>query len=286
MGGMILVAGATGNTGRALVRALAKKGVGVRAAARGRARLLGLGASEVVEVDYSNPPSLARAFRGVEKIYLAVPLIVDLVALTEQVVNAAVKAGVRHMVKLSGLGADRPEELRIGRWHRDAERLVEDSGLAWTHLRPNSFMQNFTNNHLGSMRTQGLFHDPVGGGRVSYIDVEDIAATAAVVLTEPGHERRTYALTGPEAVSSHQVAALLGRVVGREIRCVEVSVDAARDAMFGFGVSLPVVNAVSELYLLMRTGDLAAVTSTVSEVTGRTARSFAQFAADQRLLFR
>jgi uncharacterized protein YbjT (DUF2867 family) len=147
-------------------------------------------------------------------------------------------------------------------------------------------MQNFTNNHLGSMRTRGLFHDPVGGGRVSYIDVEDIAATAAVVLSEPGHENRIYALTGPEAVSSHQVAALLGRAAGRDIRCIEVSVDAARDAMFGFGVPLPVVNAVAELYLSMRSGHLAQVTSTVPDVTGQVARSFAQFAADQQSLFR
>jgi uncharacterized protein YbjT (DUF2867 family) len=258
----------------------------VRAAARRRTRLLGLGATEVAEVDYNDPSSLARALRGVEKVYLAVPLVDDLAVVTEQVVTAAVKAGIRHFVKLSGIGADRPQDLLLGCWHRQAERVVESSGLAWTHLRPNSFMQNFTNNHLGSMRTRGLFHDPVGGGRVSYIDVEDIAATAAVVLSEPGHENRIYALTGPEAVSSHQVAALLGRAAGRDIRCIEVSVDAARDAMFGFGVPLPVVNAVAELYLSMRSGHLAQVTSTVPDVTGQVARSFAQFAADQQSLFR
>jgi uncharacterized protein YbjT (DUF2867 family) len=286
MGGTILVAGATGNTGRALVRVLAKRGMAVRAAARRRTRLLGLGATEVAEVDYNDPSSLARALRGVEKVYLAVPLVDDLAVVTEQVVTAAVKAGIRHFVKLSGIGADRPQDLLLGCWHRQAERVVESSGLAWTHLRPNSFMQNFTNNHLGSMRTRGLFHDPVGGGRVSYIDVEDIAATAAVVLSEPGHENRIYALTGPEAVSSHQVAALLGRAAGRDIRCIEVSVDAARDAMFGFGVPLPVVNAVAELYLSMRSGHLAQVTSTVPDVTGQVARSFAQFAADQQSLFR
>ena len=286
MGGRILVAGATGNTGRVLVRVLAKKGVAVRAAARERSHLLGLGATEVVEVDYGDPQSLARALRGVDRVYLAIPLAVDLVAVTEQVAAAAVKSGVRHIVKLSVMGADRPEELGLGRWHRDAEQVIENSGLVWTHLRPNSFMQNFINDHLGSMKSLGLFHDPVGAGRVSYIDVEDIAATAAMVLTEPGHEKRIYALTGPEAVSSHQVAAAFGRAAGREIRCVEVSVDAARDALFGFGVPVPVVNAVAELYVAMRSGHMATVTSTVPEVIGRSARTLAQFTADQKPVFR
>ena len=286
MRGTILVAGATGNTGRALVRLLRKMGLPVRATARARAGSRGLDGAEVVEVDYSDRASLARAMRGVDRVYLATPLVSDMVALTEQVVAAAVKAGVRHFVKLSGLGVQEPEGLQLGRWHRQAERVVECSGMAWTHLRPNSFMQNFTNNHLGSMRALGLFHDPVGGGRVSYIDVADIAAVAAVALTEPGHDHRVHILTGPEAVSSHEVASLFSRAAGQEIRCVEVSVEAARDAMFGFGLPVAVVDAVAEMYRHMRDGGMAAVMPTVEEITRRPARTFAQFAGEQAALLR
>lgn len=286
MAGTILVAGATGNTGRALVRLLAAAGVPVRAAARRRAGLQGLEAAEIVEIEYDKPASLSRALRGVDRVYLAAPLVTEMVALTERVVVAAVKAGVRHFVKLSGVGGEDSESLQLGRWHREAERLVESSGMVWTHLRPNSFMQNFTNQHLGSMRALGLFHDPVGEGRVSYIDVEDVAAVAAAVLTEPGHDNRTHILTGPEAVSSHDVASLLSRASGREIRCVEVSVEAARDAMFGFGLPVAVVDAVTELYRRMRDGGMAEVVSTVEDITRRPPRGFAQFAEAQAGLLR
>jgi uncharacterized protein YbjT (DUF2867 family) len=184
------------------------------------------------------------------------------------------------------LGVDGAEGLQIARWHRAAEQVVEASGMAWTHLRPNAFMQNFTNHHLGSMRSLGLFHDPVGSGTVSYIDIEDIAAVAAAVLTGSGWENRVLALTGPQAVSSHQAAALFSEVAGRVIRCVEVTVEAARDAMFGFGLPDMVVDAVTELYQAMRDGRFGEVTATVEDIIRRPARSFAQFAAEQGALFR
>ncbi|MEI8396978.1 MAG: SDR family oxidoreductase [Rhodospirillaceae bacterium] len=286
MSGVILVVGATGNTGRALVRKLVKKGVAVRAVARGRVGLRSLQVTDFVEIDYSNPSSLDRAFREVEKVYLALPLVAEMVTLTEMVVGAAKKAGVRHLVKLSGLAAGQPGRLQLGRWHRDAERVVEASGMAWTHLRPNSFMQNFINHSLGSMKGRGLFHCPVGNGRVSYINVEDIAATAATVLTGTGHEGAVYTLTGPQAISSYDVAETFSKHVGRTIRCVEISVDAARDAMFGFGLPVPVVDAVAELFRSMRDGELDMVTSGVEQLTGFSAQSFAQFAEEHVRLFR
>ena len=286
MGGTVLVAGATGNTGRALVRELKKAGVAVRAGGRRRNRLLSLEVSDIVELDYANQQSLVRAFRGVEKVYLATPLVSDMEALTERVVDAAVKAGIRYFVKLSGLGAAQPEGLKLGRWHRAAERVVESSGMAWTHLRPNAFMQNFINDHLGSMRSFGLFHDPVGEGRVSYIDADDIAAAAARVLTEPGHENRAYTLTGPEALTSHEVAGLFSKAVGRDIRCIEVSVDATRDAMFGFGLPVEVVEAITEWYRHMRDGNLAEVSPAVRDITSRAPRSFSEFVTGRGELFR
>ena len=276
MTGTILVAGATGNTGRALVRRLAQAGMAVRAAALGRDRLLALGVPDVVEIDYASPITLHRAMGGIDSVYMAAPLGPELVAMTERMVAAAVKAGVRRFVKLSGPAAAEP--LEIMRWHRDAERVIEDSGLIWTHLRPNLFMQNFISEHLGSMRERGHFYDPVGSARVSYIDVEDVAAVAAAVLTGGGHANQTYSLTGPAAVSSHEAAELLSRAAGRTIRCIEVSVDAARDALFGFGVAVPVVDALTELYQCIRTGRLAGVTSSVRQVTGALPRSFSQFA--------
>ena len=285
MEGTILVAGATGNTGRALVRELKKTGVKVRAAARHRNRLLSLDASEIVEIDYTDPPSLARAFQGVTKAYMASPMSPDMEQVTEQVVGAALRAGTRHFVKLSGLGASYPDDLQLGRWHRAAERVVEDSGMAWTHLRPNSFMQNFINEHLGSMRSRGLFYHPVGTGRVSYIDAGDIAAVAARALTEPGHENRIYPLTGPEALDTHEVAGLFSKLAGREIRCVEVSIEASRDAMFGFGLPVTVVDAIAEWYRHMRENKLAEVSPAIQKITERPPHRFCDFVTERGELF-
>lgn len=286
MAGTILVAGATGNTGRALVKRLAATGHPVRAATRNHRSLRECQAVEVVDVDYANPASLARALRAVDRVYLATPLATDMVVTTEQLVTAAVKAGVRHFVKLSGVGTQVPDAFQLARWHRAAEAVIEESGLTWTHLRPNAFMQNFTNHHLDSIRSQGLFHDPVGAGRVSYVDVDDIAAVAATVLTSPGHESKIYALTGPEAVSSYEAASHLSQASGRDIRCVEVSVEAARDALFGFGLPSVLVDAVSELYRFMRQDALSAVVSTIESVLGRPPTSFSRFAEQQRALLR
>ncbi len=282
---MVLVAGATGNTGRGVARDLMKAGVRVRAAARDRVKLLNLEVSEIAEIDFANPQSLARALRGIEAVYLALPVSPEMALLTEQLVAASVRAGAKRFVRLSGQGADLAQRLELGRWHRAAERVVEGSGLAWTHLRPSAFMQNFINHHLASMRVLGLFHDPVGECRVSYIDAKDISAVAARVLIEPGHENRTYTLTGPEALSSHEVAARFSAVSGREIRCVEVSVEAARDAMFGFGLPVAVVDAVAEWYRFMRDGKLAKLTTTVQEILGRAPHSFSEYASEQSRMF-
>ncbi|MEI6986053.1 MAG: SDR family oxidoreductase [Rhodospirillaceae bacterium] len=285
MSGAILIAGATGNTGRALIRELNKTGEAIRAAALERADLRSLAGCQTVEIDYSNSQSLARALRGVDRVYMAAPLVTDMVTLTKLLVEASVKAGVRHFVKLSCLGASYIDDLKLGRWHRMAEQVVESSGMGWTHIRPHAFMQNFINTHLSSMKTKGLFHDPVGTGRVSYIDVEDIAAVAAAVLTKEGHEQKVYDLTGSEALSSHEAASHLSRAAGRPIRCIEVSVESARDAMFGFGMPMPVVDAIAEMFTFMKAGRMAAITPTVENILQRPPRSFAQFADEQIPLF-
>ena len=285
MGGTVLVAGATGSVGRALVRILSRAGVVVRAAARRRASLNDLEAAQTVEFDYTNPPTMARMFRGVDRVFMAAPLGTDMAGVTDAMVAAAQRAGVRRFVRLSCQGAVFPEALILGRWHRAAEQVVEQSGMSWTHLRPNSLMQNFTTHHLRSMKVLGLYHDPVGSSPVSHVDADDVAAVAAAVLIEPGHEGQSYSLTGPSAVSSHEVAALFSRVAGREIRCVEVSIESTRDAMFGFGLPVPVVDAIAELYRWTRDGRFAEVTTVVERLLHRPARDFTSFAKEQRVLF-
>jgi uncharacterized protein YbjT (DUF2867 family) len=116
---------------------------------------------------------------------------------------------VTHIVKLSGLA---PETLLIGRWHRAIERRIEASGMAWTHLRPNAFMQNYITLYGNTIRGQSCFYTSDNGGRLALVDARDIAAVAVTALTTPGHEGAVIRLTGPAALSNDEVAAILSKV--------------------------------------------------------------------------
>jgi uncharacterized protein YbjT (DUF2867 family) len=171
--------------------------------------------------------------RGIEKVYL-VSQGSDIEKLGGHVVDAAKRAGVRHVVKLSVLGADAPRFIFSG-WHAASERRLMDSGLPWTMLRSGNFMTN----SLGwaeTIKSQGAFYQPTGEGGWAAIDPADVGAVAVAALTTTGHERRAYALTGPEALSASDHAATLSRVLGRPLRSVDVPPAAARESMLGMGI--------------------------------------------------
>src|SRR5262249_5390584 len=147
MSNTILVTGATGTIGARVLKELAgKPDVVVRAAVRSKEKSGSLGsAATPVDFDYSKPETIAAAVKGVDHIFLVTPTVPDQVALAKQLIDAAKAAGVRHIVKLSALGADAEPGIQLGRWHREVERYLEGSGVTYTFLRPNNFMENFIN---------------------------------------------------------------------------------------------------------------------------------------------
>jgi uncharacterized protein YbjT (DUF2867 family) len=288
MGTSILVTGATGTVGSFLVRKLGAAGVPARALVRGREKAeavekLGL---EAAIGDLSRPETLGPALAGVEKVFLLSAPEERQAELQNNLVRAAREAGVRHVVKLSAIGVGGElDAIALGRVHRETEQEIERSGLAYTHLRPNGFMQN-SFMFAGTIKSQGAFYAPYGDAKVSYVDARDVAAVAFHALTGDGHEGKAYELTGPQALSYRDQAVELSAALGREVRYVEVPPEAARAAMVGMGMREWIADALMELFNFYKDGRADHVSDAVREVTGRDPITFAQFAKDFAPAFR
>lgn len=201
-GHMILVTGATGTTGREVVHELCKRSRRVRAIVRdpGKASSIQPNDAQRVVADLMRPEILDSALDGVHCVFLLAANTPHQVRMETNLVSAAQRAGVHRVVKLSVLGASRNSRSVIARWHREAEELVERSGMSFTQLRANFFMQNMLG-FAPSIRKQGSFFLPVRNAKAGAVDVRDLAAVAAVALVENGHEGRTYTITGLESIS-------------------------------------------------------------------------------------
>ena len=280
-----MVTGATGTIGRDLIKILSENGVPVRAGVRDQAKARKqFGANiALATFDFEDAASFPDSLKDVEKVFLLPPPIPNQVAVTNAFIDATKRAGVRHIVKLSVIGADTEPPFAFGKWHAASDQHVRESGLAFTFLRPNSFMQNFINYFPPR---DGAIYLPWGNGRASFVDVRDIAALAAEALTSEGHDGKTYTLTGPAALGIAEVTSILSEVTGREINYVDVPESAARDGMLQAGLPQWQVDALMELHAGNKQNRWDTVTSDIEKVTGKSATAFARFAHDHADRFR
>lgn len=282
----ILVTGAGGTVGSALVHELGTRGVRVRAGVHTPADHGSLAGDtvEVVPLELTDPDSAAAAVADVDRVFLLTPGDPETAALSRPLVEAAADEGVDHVVKLSGLGAGDENPIALSRWHRAAEVLIEDAGLTYTHLRPTAFMQNFLGD-AASIRAEGTFYTQIGDAAVGYVDARDVAAVAAAVLTEDGHADAAYDLTGPEALTAEGIAATFADELGRDVEAVAVDAAGVRAGMLEAGMDPVVVDAMVELGDLYAAGHGAAVSPAVEAVTGAPGHSFDRFVRDYRGVF-
>jgi uncharacterized protein YbjT (DUF2867 family) len=281
----ILITGATGTVGSEVVKQLSAKGenIIVKAAARSATdnTFENLNRVQVVELDYDKPDSLAVALKGVDKLFLLTPFQSNMVDLTSNLVSEAKKAEVKYIAKQSVMGADAEPGITPGRLHRQAEKIIEESGIPFTFLRPNFFMQNFVNYYSNLIRSQGAFYIPAGDAKVSFVDVRDIAAVAVKSLINDNQQKgRAYNITGGEALSYGQAAEILSKAVGKKINYVNVTDQDARNGMKDMSMDEWTIKSMIELFEITRAGYVSEISPIVEQVTGNKPITFSQFAND------
>ena len=280
---MILVLGATGTTGGEVARQLIAAGERPRLLVRSTAKARSFeGKADLVAGDIGDVASLRTAMRGVDRLYM-VATGTDLLKLESGVVEAAVAEGVKHVVKLSVIGADAPQ-FSFARWHRASEEKLMKSGLGWTMVRPTNFMSNA----LGwapSIKAQGAVYQPTGTGGWAAIDPVDIGAVAVEALLKKGHEGKAYSITGPQSMDGAGYTAVLARVLGKPLQFVDVPPDAAKQGMLTAGMPPAYVDALIELLAAIKAGKLDVATGTAQELLGRKPTTFESWAQRNEQLF-
>ncbi|WP_410659355.1 NAD(P)H-binding protein [Amycolatopsis sp. lyj-112] len=284
---MILITGATGTIGSHLLRQLTSRGEAVRAMTRNPGAVRAEPGVELVRADFDDPASLAAAVADVRALFLLTAPTSPAPRHDLAMLETARSAGVTTVVKLSAIGTGETigGDRTVGAWHLRAEQAVRSSGMAWTVLRPSSFASNV----LG-------FAHPINAGQPvpnmtgtatqGVIDPRDVAAVAAEALTTPGHDGRTYTLTGPDLLSVPDQAAIMESVLDRPVTTVDLPFDAAREQMLHHGMGPAAADAALTGMAWARAGHNAVLTQDVPRILGRSATAFTTWVQDHRDAFR
>lgn len=283
----ILITGATGNIGTQLTKLLAALKVPFRAMVRKTEDAKSFADLEGVEVvvgDFNDEKTIAEALRGIERAFLLTNSSEQAETQQTNFVETAKRGGIKHIVKQSQWAADINSPVRFLRYHAAVEDKIKDSGIAYTFLRPNLFMQGL----LGfkeSIVNQDKFFAAIGDAKISVVDVRDIAAVAATALTEDGHENKIYNLTGPEALSHKEMAEKLSAALNRQIQFVDVSPEAMCEALNSAGFPDWQADGLIEDYAHYSRGEAAEIASGIQDATGKPPHTFEDFACDYASAF-
>ena len=277
----ILVTGATGTVGSSLIPLLRGRGVDVRALVRDpdRAQRISAAGAQVVHGDFRDPASLRAAFDGVDAVFLAYGNVPEQVEYECAVIDETERSGARRIVKLSARGVAEDSPVAYWHWHAMIERHLRASSTPATVLQPGFLMTNLLA-AAESVRQQGMLFAPAADARIAMIHPGDVAAVAAVALTESGYDGRTFVLTGPEAMTYQRVADDLSAELGRQIGYVDIPPEAATAALIGAGVPAFAAEQVVRVFDALRQGVQSTTTSSVRTLTGRDPHPFAGFARD------
>jgi uncharacterized protein YbjT (DUF2867 family) len=286
----VLVAAGSGVAGSAVIREFVRHKRPVRALVKSRASARAFAAFpsvEIAEGDLSRPETLREALSGMERVLLVSSANEQMVKTQTAFIDAAKSAGVPHIVKFSGLSAaDVGSPFIFGTMHAEIERYLEQSGLLWTHLRPSQFMTEYLR-EVPTILAHGTLFLPYEDAKIATIDVADIAKAAFVLLTTPGHEGKTYAISGAEALRVAEVADHISQATGMTVQYVNVSREARRQALLAAGVPSFFVDALDAQAGERLKGMEAAVhPETYTDLVGTPPTTFAEFARRNAGAFR
>lgn len=276
---LTLITCAAGTVGRKVVNILEVKGQRVRAGVHRieRAPKIRAQSTDVVALDFADPNSIEAAVAGVEQVCLITPHTYRQLEWASLLIDKAKKAGVKRIVRLSGLAAAMGPEVRVGRWMKMVENYLADSGLEWTIIRPGPFMQNFLSLYP---RQGGNYWPPIGDGKICHIDVGDVADILAKVLTEEGHSRKTYTITGNQALSMTEATDLLAQAGRTNVTYDPIPEQRARELLGKAGKPEWLIDVLMQLFAAFESGAASLSVDTVENMLGRAPVSFEQFAAE------
>jgi uncharacterized protein YbjT (DUF2867 family) len=277
MVGTILVTGATGTIGREAVKSLMQANANVRAGilSEKEAEKVNLSGAQTAIFDFENHESVNAALNGVEKVLLITPFTDKMVDYTRTLVDAARNAGVKHILKISMMNADSKSSSDVLKMHAEAEELVANSGIPFTIIRPNWFMQDFLN-YATSIKNQGTYRAPINlKGSISFVDVRDVANVCALALMSNGGG--TYTLTGPQTFTYRQVEDNFAYVLTKRIIFKEMKDEEFVSTMKGYGLSDWQINALLGLYDEAEKETFAEIIPTTAEILGRKPETFKTF---------
>jgi uncharacterized protein YbjT (DUF2867 family) len=279
---VITVTGSSGTIGSELVGLLSKAGVPTRAVFRSRSVRQDLPNVAWLQADLSDAGMLEAVLAGTTRLFLLSGNDAGFGKLQIEVLRAAERLAVAHVVKLSALGASNHSNSWIAREHWEVEQALQQTKMTWTLLRPHAFMQNWLGDIAESVRAEGVIYAPIGDGRVPFVDTRDIAAVAAETLLNPAaHIGHRYFLTGGEAVGYTDVAAALSHVTGKRVIYRPLSMDEARTRMAARGLPSASIDAMLAIAAYQKAGGATThVSDSIARILGRPPRSIRDFARD------
>jgi uncharacterized protein YbjT (DUF2867 family) len=283
----VFVTGATGKLGPHVVASLLARGVPVRALVRdpGRAATVLPEETHLVPGDFTAEATITAELHRADAMLLLTPHGPDMASIQQKLIDLAARNNTR-VVKVSGTSAGiRPDGPDACRQHFTTEQYLAGSGVPWSVIRPNGFMQTLIVAMAGSVRERGMIANPLGTAGISLVDCADVGAATAAVLTDPRHDGRHHVLTGPAAPTYAEIAAVIAEETGVEVKVVDVTPEQAGDAARARGLSDWEAGHLTEMLAMFATGASEYVTPDVADLTGHSPRSVRDFVRDHHSLF-
>ena len=284
---MILLTGATGKTGSATAKALNEKGITFRALIRNeekRGDIESLG-GEVVIGSIENKEAVDQSMVDVETVLILLPNSENQLSLEKQLVDSAKQAGAKRVVKMSSIEATPDATSPIPKLHLESEEYIKQSGLNWTMIKPNFYMQNLLAS-AGTIKDQGKIFLPMGEGKTGMIDTTDVGKVLAKVLSEDGHESMNHEITGPEILSFNEVAEIFSKGLDKQVDYVDVPLAAYKETLGQFLTNQWHLDAVIDLFKGIADGGIEEKTDTYSELMGESPKSLSEFISENSFIFK
>jgi uncharacterized protein YbjT (DUF2867 family) len=294
----ILVTGATGTVGSEVVKQLVSSSsssdndIIIRVAIHSQNKIDNFKeykTLQIVDMNYNESETIVDALNHVNKLFLLTLPAPNMAVYSNLVKEIRKYGSINHIVKLSSMTAEETGlSTTIGRIHREEEKIIEESGIPFTFLRPPAFMQNFITQFSYTIRTHNAFYIPAGDAKMSFVDARDVAVVSvqALIGDSQQHIRKAYAITAQEAISYGQAAEILSKEVGRRISYVDIPEEDSRKGMEENGMDDCLIDAIMEFYSIIKAGRASQTTNVVEQITGRKPISFSQFAKDYAEFFR